>query len=254
MSLPQAKLDEWRASAKDMAEASHNGADDDGIRARRFAAIAAEAIPALIAALAEKHETAVRLSAECFSNFGAAANAIAERDDLARLVYVPGLWFCPKCKFELLQSNLNCSDGTVTARDQAGDKCPNCDTPLWRVSERQRHHDVMVTCERFFDEKQAAIADRDAAIATGWRQDAEILSLREEVAALKGALREVKLLALTAGGRDDEGRPEIAVHMALSRMVRIALDAGISDRLGDLRSAITAAKGQTDPSIAINPE
>lgn len=48
--------------------------------------------------------------------------------------YVPGTWRCPKCNFRLLQSNLNASDGTVTARDTPGDKCPNCDGPLWRVT------------------------------------------------------------------------------------------------------------------------
>jgi hypothetical protein len=52
-------------------------------------------------------------------------------------VYVPGLWRCAKCEFQLIQANLNAGDGSVTARDQAGDKCPNCDVPLWRVSERE---------------------------------------------------------------------------------------------------------------------
>jgi hypothetical protein len=50
------------------------------------------------------------------------------------MIYVPGTWCCPKCNFVLVQSNLNAADGTVTARDEPGDKCPNCDSPLWRVS------------------------------------------------------------------------------------------------------------------------
>ena len=49
-------------------------------------------------------------------------------------IHVPGLWRCAKCGLQLLQSNLNSGDGTVTARDQAGDKCPNDDAPLWRVT------------------------------------------------------------------------------------------------------------------------
>lgn len=54
------------------------------------------------------------------------------------LIYVPGTWYCPKCQFTLVQSNLNAADGTVTARDEPGDKCPNCSSPLWRVSWRQQ--------------------------------------------------------------------------------------------------------------------
>lgn len=54
------------------------------------------------------------------------------------LIYVPGTWRCPKCQFVLVQSNLNAADGTVTARDEPGDKCPNCESPLWRVSWQQQ--------------------------------------------------------------------------------------------------------------------
>lgn len=54
------------------------------------------------------------------------------------LIYVPGVWCCAKCQFTLVQSNLNAADGSVTARDEPGDKCPNCDCPLWRVSWQQQ--------------------------------------------------------------------------------------------------------------------
>jgi hypothetical protein len=59
------------------------------------------------------------------------AAAWKERDEVR---YVPGYWRCPKCAFCLQQKNLNARDGSVTARDDPGDKCPNCDGPLWRVS------------------------------------------------------------------------------------------------------------------------
>lgn len=49
-------------------------------------------------------------------------------------IYVPGVWRCPKCRFRLIQANLNTHDGTVTARDNPGDRCPNCSGPLWRVT------------------------------------------------------------------------------------------------------------------------
>jgi hypothetical protein len=58
------------------------------------------------------------------------------------LIYVPGTWCCPKCKFVLVQSNFNASDGTVTARDEPGDKCLNCDSLLWRVSWRQQAEEM----------------------------------------------------------------------------------------------------------------
>lgn len=48
--------------------------------------------------------------------------------------YVPGTWRCAKCNFFLNQRNLNANDGSVTARDQPGEPCPNCNVPLWRVT------------------------------------------------------------------------------------------------------------------------
>ncbi len=63
--------------------------------------------------------------------------AETELKQLRNLVYVPGLWRCAKCKFQLVQANLHASNGAVTSRDQPGDKCPNCDVPLWRVTERE---------------------------------------------------------------------------------------------------------------------
>lgn len=77
----------------------------------------------------------------------------AEVERLGRLVYAPGLWRCAKCDFQLVQSNLNANTGTVTARDNPGDKCPNCDVPMWRVTwkdnalESQREAEAMF--ERF---------------------------------------------------------------------------------------------------------
>lgn len=69
----------------------------------------------------------------------------AEIESLRKLVYVPGQWRCPKCGFVLIQSNLNANDGSVTARDDPGERCPNDGTPLWRSSWRQ---DAMELGER----------------------------------------------------------------------------------------------------------
>lgn len=97
----------------------------------------------------------------------------AEIERLDKLVYAPGRWHCPKCKFTLLQSNLNTADGTITARDKAGDKCPNCDSPLWRVSWKQESQENQTIVERFFDESRnlrAELAEAMAALLPTWEE------------------------------------------------------------------------------------
>lgn len=69
-------------------------------------------------------------------------------------VYVPGLWRCPKCKFQLMQANLHAHNGAVTVRDTPGDKCPNCEGPLWRVSEREAGNDMVDRCEALMEENR----------------------------------------------------------------------------------------------------
>lgn len=73
---------------------------------------------------------------------------LAENKRLEKLVYVPGLWRCPKCQFQLTQANLNAQNGTVTATDKPGDKCPNCHGPLWRVTERDAGNRLIDDLER----------------------------------------------------------------------------------------------------------
>lgn len=65
-------------------------------------------------------------------------------------VHVPGLWRCAKCDFTLVQRNLNSGDGSVTARDAPGDRCPNCDAPLWRVTWKQQAEELEERCEAVF--------------------------------------------------------------------------------------------------------
>lgn len=94
---------------------------------------------------------------------------------LESLVYCPGVWRCVKCDFRLIQSNLNANAGTVTARNEPGDKCPNCGSPLWRVSERQERIEAMEMAEQQFMRADAAekalaeihaVLDREIAGAT----------------------------------------------------------------------------------------
>lgn len=74
------------------------------------------------------------------------AEAHATIARLDSLVYVPGLWKCPKCKFGLCQMTLHANSGAVSARDDPGETCPNCRTPLWRVTERDGGNEAAHRC------------------------------------------------------------------------------------------------------------
>lgn len=67
--------------------------------------------------------------------------------ELEKLVYVPGLWKCAKCNFSLMQATISANSGAVSTRDQPGERCPNCDVPLWRVTERESSDGIALRCE-----------------------------------------------------------------------------------------------------------
>lgn len=67
---------------------------------------------------------------------------------------VPGRWRCPKCDFQLSSMNLNMAEGTVTSRNEPGERCPNDGSPMWRVSYRQAYEEL---CEVANSERFAAI-------------------------------------------------------------------------------------------------
>ena len=86
----------------------------------------------------------------------------AERDDLAKKVYVPGLWKCAKCGFQLVQRVIRASDGAVGVRDEAGETCPNDGAPLWRVSERDAGNEMVDRFGEQVDRARQAEGERDA--------------------------------------------------------------------------------------------
>lgn len=83
-------------------------------------------------------------------------------------IFVPGVFRCAKCNFTLVQSTLNARDGTVTARDAPGEKCPNDGSPMWRVTyaeqlaeaheEWGKQIDRAIAAERQLDAIRAALA------------------------------------------------------------------------------------------------
>lgn len=78
----------------------------------------------------------------------------AEIARLEKLVYVPGMRKCPKCAFVLISSTLNTGDGSITARDAVGEPCPNCGTPLWRVSERDAGNEMIDRADAAADDNK----------------------------------------------------------------------------------------------------
>lgn len=61
---------------------------------------------------------------------GILAECLDEIARLAAMVYVPGGWHCPKCKFRLVSSVLYAKTGTISVNRQAPDPCPNDGTPM----------------------------------------------------------------------------------------------------------------------------
>lgn len=88
--------------------------------------------------------------------------------------YVPGQWTCPKCKFTLQQMVMSAATGAVGASDKAGEKCPNCNGPLWRTTWKQ---DAMEMAERCEEQMARAAA-----------AEARITALEAEVKRLRAAL------------------------------------------------------------------
>lgn len=85
------------------------------------------------------------------------AEQILESIDAA--LFVPGLWRCTKCNFNLVLKTLHARTGAVTARTSAGETCPNCDTALERVSYKDAFNEQQ---QRFEDYLLASSAERDA--------------------------------------------------------------------------------------------
>jgi hypothetical protein len=73
----------------------------------------------------------------------------------AQLIYVPGQWRCAKCGFVLNQRWLNAGDGSVTARDEPGEKCPNDGSPLWRTTWRDEAMELGQRLEEEFTRRGA---------------------------------------------------------------------------------------------------
>ena len=111
----------------------------------------------------------------------------AEIDKLKAIIYVPGLWKCKKCGFELMQMKLRACDGAVGVRDEPGEHCPNDGAPLWRVTEREAGNTLADRAQEYL---QRAIG----AEATIANLTAEVQAAREDeawIAHIEGFCRHI---------------------------------------------------------------
>jgi hypothetical protein len=74
----------------------------------------------------------------------------AELERLERLVYVPGLWRCAKCRCHLTVTNIHVASGQFSAGTEP-QQCPNGCGPMWRVTEREAGNQLV-------DRLEAAVA------------------------------------------------------------------------------------------------
>lgn len=71
----------------------------------------------------------------------------AEIAQLSKLVYVPGLWRCAKCKCQVVSQTLHVNVGAVSANNEP-QECPNKCGPMWRLTERDAGNDLADRLEK----------------------------------------------------------------------------------------------------------
>jgi len=72
---------------------------------------------------------------------GDVAECLDEIARLAAMVYMPGVYHCPKCGFVVHKLIVNANTGNVMMRRHCDDVCPNDNTPLepstWEMDSRK---------------------------------------------------------------------------------------------------------------------
>ena len=98
----------------------------------------------------------------------------AEKDELAKQVYVPGLWKCAKCKCTVVSTLLDANSGRFAANHEP-QQCPNDCGPMWRVTEREGGNNVADALDRMLERAEAA----ESTIATANTRIAEVEAERD---------------------------------------------------------------------------
>jgi hypothetical protein len=70
-----------------------------------------------------------------------------EINRLKKMVYVPGLWKCPKCNCQIVSNFINTNSGNISAND-AHQKCPNGCGNMWKVSALDEYNKIIDDWEK----------------------------------------------------------------------------------------------------------
>jgi hypothetical protein len=81
-----------------------------------------------------------------------------EIERLEKLVYVPGLWKCAKCKCTTVCTNLHVNTGGFSANNSP-QQCPNDCGPMWRVTERDAGNELIDRYSKDADHKRLALKE-----------------------------------------------------------------------------------------------
>ena len=86
-----------------------------------------------------------------------------EEFDLFRLAFIPGVFRCPTCEFELTKTAVHFKSGRMgtTEKERMGEPCPNDGTKLRMVTYRERVEQF----DKAYTEAQQQIADLTATLA-----------------------------------------------------------------------------------------
>lgn len=91
------------------------------------------------------------------SEISVTAQLQREIERFEKLVYVPGLWKCAKCKCTTVCSNIHVDTGGFSANNSP-QQCPNECGPMWRVTERDAGNELI---DRWEDEKAIKMVKAD---------------------------------------------------------------------------------------------
>ena len=124
----------------------------------------------LLRDLATERDTLAKQAEDC------ARTCAKQAEEIRSTLYVPGGWCCVRCGFKLIQYSLDAETGTVTARDNPGETCPNCKITLWRVSWKDQATETALRLDETWDE---LLALRNQLAETRGKENAFRMALRQ---------------------------------------------------------------------------
>jgi hypothetical protein len=122
---------------------------------------------------------------------------------IEKLIYVPGVWKCPKCQCSLVSTFLDAGSGRAAANKEP-QRCPNDCGPMWRVTERDAGN-------RLIDDMESEVERRrEAEARLAWRSRDEVPETDELILGYSPV----------CGGDEDEGGPADHYGVTTGRWLR----------------------------------